>query len=88
MKHIIVKCIHSELHKSVLILCVALAHTGKYVHANAIVQKHTHIKTQPSYRGNCSLSQPHSHEGQGKWHRWPFALNQQLFQSVVKHTWS
>lgn len=31
-----------------------------------------------------SQSQPH--EGQGKRHRWPFPLNQQLFQHVVKRS--
>lgn len=29
------------------------------------------------------LSQSQPHEGQGKQHRWPFPLNQQLFQHVV-----
>lgn len=32
------------------------------------------------------LSQSQPHEGQGKQHRWPFPLNQQLFQHVVKRS--
>lgn len=73
---------YTQTQKGTLILCVFHIHTSIYTQSHT----ETHIKAQPSYREG--IARCHSHSPMKVRQNGTdglFALNQQLFRSVVKH---